>query len=805
VVERELGRGGMSTVYLAQDTKHQRPVAIKVLRPELAEILGPTRFLREIRIAARLIHPNILPLHESGDAGGLLYYVMPYVSGESLRQRLQRGGALPIDDVLRITREIAEALAYAHAQGIVHRDIKPENILLEAGHAVVADFGIARAITAAAGEEATSARFALGTPAYMSPEQTAADPSLDGRSDIYSLGCVLFEMLAGEPPYTGGSPQSIAAKHLMQPVPQLRIVRPGVPGWLQPVIDRAIAKIPGDRYQSAAEFGAALQPGMTTGRPPPRSATRRIALALALLVLAGGAVAIGRDWAGGPEPAPASAGSQLDPTHLAVLYFDHEGADSTTRSVANGLTEDLIDRLGQVPALSVLSAGAVRPFRDHAPPLDSIGRALGVGTIVTGTLAAFTNRPRVTVRLIDAATGRQIESRLIELPAGDVLTMRAAVSEEVARFLRQRLGREIELREIRAGAPDAAAWMRVRRVADLREDARRLFSAGDSTAALKGLDLGDSLLAVAERRYRGWATPTVLRGWIADDRIDLAEGTTDAAVARWARVGLRHAERALLQRPGDVEILELRGRLRMMQWYYFSSLYPALVDSAEKDLRAAAVPENPSQARAWSALSFLLLAKGSLEEAHLAAQRAYETDAFLADAPTVIFRLYHTSLLIGQWSDAARWCREGGSRFPADWLFTFCRLTLRWMPSGQRPDGDTAWKLVSELERVTAPTERAILLPRWRMMVAGILARAGLPDSARRVLAAAKGLAGADPEMDYYEAAAHMLLGERGEAISLLRRYVAFDPAMRPYIARNPMFEPLRGDSAFMALLQHHR
>ena len=231
-IAQELGRGGMAAVYLAQDLKHGRSIALKVLRPELATALGPERFVREIEIAARLTHPNILPLHDSGEAGGLLYYVMPYVEGESLRSRLAREGPLPLDQALEIAREVADALGYAHAHGVVHRDIKPENILLQSGHAVVADFGIARAIWEVAGDRLTETGIAVGSPAYMSPEQAGAEAHIDGRSDIYALGCVLYEMLAGEPPFTGPTPRAVAAKHMRQSVPSIRVTRPGGrPTW----------------------------------------------------------------------------------------------------------------------------------------------------------------------------------------------------------------------------------------------------------------------------------------------------------------------------------------------------------------------------------------------------------------------------------------------------------------------------------------------------------------------------------------------------------------------------------------------
>ena len=257
-LERELGRGGMGVVFLAEDLKHGRKVALKVLRPELAQSLGADRFLREIRISARLNHPNILTLIDSGSAAGSMYYVLPYVEGESLRDRLDRESQLPLDEALRITREVADALAYAHDAGVVHRDIKPENILFEAGHAVVADFGIAQAVSEAGGGRLTESGLIVGTPAYMSPEQAMGSGPVDARSDIYSLGCVLYEMLAGAPPYGGPTPHAIIARKSMEPVPGLRIVRDTVPPALESAIVRALAKTPADRFASARDFATAL-------------------------------------------------------------------------------------------------------------------------------------------------------------------------------------------------------------------------------------------------------------------------------------------------------------------------------------------------------------------------------------------------------------------------------------------------------------------------------------------------------------------------------------------------------------------
>src|SRR2546430_1085361 len=311
-IERELGQGGMAVVFLARDLKHRRAVAIKVLRPELAMALGADRFLGEIQTVAALAHPHILPLYDSGEAAGFLYYVMPYVEGESLRDRLTREKQLPLEDALRIAGEVATALSYAHSRGVVHRDIKPENILLEAGQAVVSDFGIARAITAAGGERLTQTGLTVGTPGYMSPEQAAGERELDGRSDVYSLACVLYEMLAGNPPFLGTSARAILARQSLDPVPRLRTVRETVPEEFERAVVKALAKAPADRFATATQFAEAL----VTGRRAPRASRRairiRLALSLGAALAAIGAVVLARRVSLPGNPAV------LDPNVVAV-------------------------------------------------------------------------------------------------------------------------------------------------------------------------------------------------------------------------------------------------------------------------------------------------------------------------------------------------------------------------------------------------------------------------------------------------------------------------------------------------------
>jgi serine/threonine-protein kinase len=265
-IERVIGRGDMATVYLAEDQRHHRKVAIKVLRPELGAVLGLDRFLQEVAFAARLNHPHILPLYDSGDAAGLLYYVMPSVGGESLRQKLTRDGRLSIEEAVAITRQVAAALGHAQAQGLIHRDVKPENILLHEGEAMVADFGIALAVTSAAEERLTATGLCLGTAQYMSPEQSLGERLLDGRSDVCSLGCVLYEMLTGAPPYTGPTAQAVIAKRVADPVPSVRRLRDTVPIAVEQALVKALAKVPTDRFASTGAFVEALaQPGRRSG------------------------------------------------------------------------------------------------------------------------------------------------------------------------------------------------------------------------------------------------------------------------------------------------------------------------------------------------------------------------------------------------------------------------------------------------------------------------------------------------------------------------------------------------------------
>ncbi len=360
-IERELGRGGMATVYLADDVKHRRVVAVKVLRPELAASLGPERFLREVEIAARLNHPHILALYDSGEADGFLFYVMPHIKGESLRVKLERERQLPVEEALAITRHVASALSHAHAHHVIHRDIKPENILLHEGEAMVADFGIALAVNAAADRRVTHTGFAVGTPEYMSPEQGTGDRTLDARSDVYSLACVLYEMLAGEPPYTGPTAQALIAKVMVDPVPAVRRLRPTVPPGVDQALRKALAKAPADRFASMAAFTDAL-----------------------------------------------SAPAAPRPPSVAVLPFRNLSADPENEYFADGITEDVIAHLSKVRALKVISRASVMPFKHREQSLKEIAARLEAATLLDGSVRRAGDRVRLVAQLVDAETGRNL-------------------------------------------------------------------------------------------------------------------------------------------------------------------------------------------------------------------------------------------------------------------------------------------------------------------------------------------------------------------------------------------------------------
>ena len=412
-VERKLGEGGMATVWLAQDLKHGRPVALKVLRPEVAAALGSERFLHEIRVTATLQHPHILPLFDSGSDGGLLYYVMPFVDGESLRGRLDREHQLALPDALQIVRDVAEALDCAHRHGVLHRDVKPENILLAEGHAFVADFGVARAISRAASERTTGAGTIVGTPAYLSPEAASGAEEIDGRSDLYALGCVSYEMLAGQPPFAGPGPRAVIARHVAESPPPLLAARPDLPVAVGRAVEQALAKDPADRFATVLEFATALNTAPLTG---------------------------------------SGAGFRS----VAVLPFATVSSEEGNDYLAEGITDQIISALTRIEGLRVASRTSVFALRGRALDVRAIAERLNVETVLEGTLQRHDRQLRLTASLVDTANGYQLWSERYDREMVDVFAIQDGIARSIAGALRVILTE----RERRAMAPVPTADIR---------------------------------------------------------------------------------------------------------------------------------------------------------------------------------------------------------------------------------------------------------------------------------------------------------------------------------------------------------
>jgi len=390
VIEREIASGGMATVYLANDRRHSRTVAVKILRPELVSAIGPDRFSREIEIAAHLSHPHILSLYDSGEADGSLFYVMPYIQGESLRQKIEREKQLPIDEAVTIARQVASALDYAHARRLVHRDIKPENVLLHEGVPMVMDFGIALTQSASADDRLTLAGHTLGTPHYMSPEQASGEVNLDARSDVYSLACVLFEMLTGAPPFTGPNAQAVIAKRFTDTAPSIRRFRPAIPEAVEAAIRKALARNPADRFPSCGAFADAL------ARPVQRE-----------------------------SPLPS----------VAVLPFLNLSPDPENEFFADGVTEDVIAQLSKIRGLKVISRTSVMRYKKREQGLREIADTLGVATLLDGSVRRAGNRVRIVAQLVDASSDQPLWSETYDRQLTDIFAIQSDVALEIGSAL----------------------------------------------------------------------------------------------------------------------------------------------------------------------------------------------------------------------------------------------------------------------------------------------------------------------------------------------------------------------------------
>ena len=633
-------------------------------------------------------------------------------------------------------------------------------------------------------------------------------------------------MLAGQPPFTGPTPMAVLARHSLERVPSLQIVRHSIPEGVELVVLRALEKVAADRYHTMTEFAEALRAAelerisvrtgaravptreLPVSRPKPRRRAWVLGAAGAALALVAGPLAW-YIWGSHRTARSVTAAGGLDPHHVAVLYFEDLRGQDSLRYLADGLTEGLIRELGQVPSLTVISRNGVAPYRSDSIPRDSIARALKVGTLVLGSMEQDAGRLRVTVRLVDGASGADFQRASFEQAATNVLAVQDTLTHQVASLIRQRLGEEIKLRGLREGTASPQAWALVQRAEQVRKQGEALVARQDTDGAARSFDRADSLYAQAQAEDPKWVEPLIGRGSMAYRRSRLG-GFDPLAAKPWIEKGQKFADDALALAPQDPDALELRGTLRYWSWLVRLEADPVaartLLSNAQSDLEAS-VRSHPSQAGAWAALSHLYNqnhAAGQIE-AKLAAQRAYEADAYLNNADQILWRLFVSSYDLGQFIDAVRWCEEGQRRFPADYKFVKCPLFLM-TSKAREPDVALAWTLADSVAKVAPAPRREFEKLEGQMLVAIVLARSGLLDSARQVSQRSRGNPDVDPTRDLMldEAYLHLLLGERDEALKALKAYLAANPDRRAGMADDPgwWFRGLQDDPRFQQMVR---
>jgi TolB-like protein len=761
LVERELGHGGMAVVFLAEDLKHHRRVAIKVLKPELSAVLGGERFLREIGIAAALQHPHVLPLYDSGQADGLLYYVMPYAEGESLRQRLARERQLPLETALQITREVGSALQYAHEHGIVHRDIKPENIMLSGGQAVVADFGIARALTAAGAEQQlTLTGIVVGTPQYMSPEQ-AAGAAVDGRSDQYSLACTLYEMLIGEPPFTGPSPQAVIARHSMEPVPSLRVVRQSVPPAVEIAVRQAMAKVAADRFPSIQHFLDGLRAPdavsvPTVVSPPPRTgpvsnARRRVlnGVGVALLLAVAAWNLIGR---GRPPGGPTSRAI----TAVAVLPFQDFG-DPDSSYLGPGMTDGLIADLAQVGSLKVLSRSSGVMAEEQKQSLGELASRLGVGAVVRGSIRKVGDSVQVQVRLHQAKDSALMLEKNYRGSLGDLPRLQQEITVAISDALSAKLENAERSRLSERPAVDQRAY-------DAYLRGRWHLERGDSEQALQ-------LFQQASRIAPEWAAPYVgLANYYTS--LPFSTDVAPAEVLPKARVSLTQALDL------DETLAEAHAANAYIRAYYEWDWR-----SAEREFRRA-IELRPSYADAYFSYSRFLASRRRLDEAIAQLARAVELD------PLSLELRANRALLdyfAGRYDEAERRLKEVLQTDSTDVLATW-GLGLVAEQQGR----------LNEAIAILEPVVGASL--NRKSSLGHTYAVAGKPAKARAILAELQKATTERYVPAYWFALVHAGLGERDQALRYLERAFEERSTILAYLLIDPRLASMRSEPRFVAL-----
>jgi serine/threonine-protein kinase len=765
-IERELGAGGMATVYLAEDLKHRRAVAVKVLRPELAAAIGPERFLREIEITARLDHPHILPLLDSGEADGFLFYIMPYVQGESLRDRLNREKQLPIDDAIQIAREVADALDFAHQQDVVHRDIKPENVLLGAGHARVADFGIARALSAAGGDRLTETGAAIGTPHYMSPEQASGGQQVDGRTDIYALACVLYEMLGGDPPFTGSSAQAVLTRKVVDQVPSLRTLRDTVSEPVEGVVMKALAKAPADRHGTAGQMAEELRratreevvqgTGRLRRRVGHRAALVLPVLAAVTVVLWLGFKTVGRD--------------ELPITHLAILPLENLTGDTELEYLVDGIHSELIAVLGRIPELTVISRSSVMPFKDEQEALRNIAAELNVQALVEGSVFLAGDTVRVMAQLVRAVPEeRQLWAESYDGSLASPLALLDRMAGAIAEQIQVTLTAEYS-RPSAERAVDSEAYHLVKK----GEHQNRMGWIREAEASFQQALGRDSTYAPAHvglaSTYNG-------------------EGYFHTALPEDAYPRARAA--ALKALEFDSTLAEAHEQLAWTR-----AVFDWDWSGAEDELRHA-LSLNPGSALGHAWYAFLLHWQRRYEEAITELDRALELDplsvAMRLSAANMFRRMRQCDRAIEEAHEASKLERELHVQGPRDPRFV---IGLCYLQQGRSREA---------MPLLEAGAERA--MPRYAARYKAELAHAygvtGSRSAALVLLADVLALTRSQYVPPYLVAMIYTGLGDKDSAFSWLGKAVDVRDNWLAFVNVEPRWDLLRSDQRFSLLLSH--
>ncbi len=761
-LEHSLGEGGMATVYLAHDLKHNRRVALKVLKPELAAMLGAQRFLQEIQVTANLQHPHILPLYDSGSADGALFYVMPLVQGESLRDRLDREKLLSVDEAIRITRQVAGALDFAHRQGIVHRDIKPGNILLHDGEALLADFGIALALTEAAGGRLTGTGLSIGTVQYMSPEQAAGERDLDGRSDIYSLGAVTYEMLAGEPPVTGPTVQAMIAKLMTERPTSLRVVRDVVPRPLEDAVMRALAKAPTDRFSSAREFADAL-----TAPVVPVRRSRTIALVtLGVLGVVGVYVVAGSGLFRTFTAAPIDAAAPAAIRSIAVLPLDNYSADSTQDYFAEGITDELTAALASISQLRVTSRGSAMQFRGkNRPPTPQIGKTLNVDAIVEGSVSRSGDRVRITAQLIDARADKHLWSKSFERNSSDVLALQGELASAIAAEINVRLTESERSRLATAPSVSVAghdAYLRGRYFFNRPSDENLQKAIVQFEAAVR-------LSPAFAPAYSGLSDAYLWAGY--------NEGFLTASAARPR--ALAAAEKAVQL---DSTSAEAHASLATFKLFYEFDWA-----GAEREYRRA-IRLNPNYAFAHDQFALALAFTGRFDESVAESRRAAELDPL---SPQVLIDAGMAPMFEKNFPAAKELARKAGELDPT---YFFPVMMEGWadLEAGKFRE---AIPFLTKATTMGAP-------PFVTAYLGYAYAAAGDRGSAMAQLDALKKMSQGGRVLPFNLALVYLGLGDHGRALDNLERALAADSQMMAWLGQDAIFDPLRAEPRFMALMK---